>query len=309
MKFVRSALILALFAALLAAIVVPSAGSRQKAAADTTINFADVHIGKITPGAGQVGVDIWWPSNGSAYLPCQHSSDIYYGSCILSNQSQISYYKVMHFNTDGTNDFPYGVFIDNTNQNYCKTASWCTNKTATSFNHGWGRLISDTALEVYPYLNGNYDPSNNTVGGVRIGVECFPVVANGGRYSSDVGDVSLPQIGQSGVAKLNGFVTNNGTAVSSGRVRFEAFQTDTSWKSSTGYPVTGFTSVTNTSGGYYNTGALPAGTYKIYITDTQTNHKITIEGVGILLPYDRLDFQLEKTCFGHPDLHCTDPAQ
>jgi len=279
----------------------------NRAEAAYNVTFSNLWVGTITPGSGHVGVDIWWPGGSSDYNPCQHSNDAYYGACILSNTAQTSYYKVMNY-TPTSSDFPYGIFVDSQNQNYCKTSSWCTNKTATSFTHGWMKLITDASIEVYPYdSNGQYNPSNNTVGGVRIQSD-FPLFANGGRYSNNIGNVALPQIGQANVGKLNGFATYNGTKVAANRLLVEAFQRSATRKTSTGFPMTGFTTVSSNSDGYFNTGALPSGSYKIYITDTQTGHKVILDGVNIISQYERLDFKLEQRCFGYPNTFCTDPA-
>jgi len=67
--------------------------------------------------------------------------------------------------------------------------------------------------------------------------------------------------------------------------------------------------VNNSAGGYYATGAVPSGSYRIYITDTQTNHKIILDGINIIRTYERLDFKLDQRCFGYPATNCTDPAQ
>jgi hypothetical protein len=277
-----------------------------KAAYD--VGFSNMWVGKVTPGYGYIGVDIWWPnSSGGAYNPCQNSSDPYYGACILSNSAQTSYYKVQHFSPSGT-DFPYGIFIDNQNQNYCTSSSWCQNKNAGTIYHGWSRLITNASIEIYPiYANGQYDASHSTTGGVRIQTD-FPSFANGGRYSNNIGDIALPQIGQPNVGKLNGFVTYKGAPVSNNRFLFEAFQEQSTSSTSTGFPMTGFSTTTNGNNGYYNLGALPAGTYKIYITDLPTKHKIILSNVSIRTTYERLDFQLDQGCFGHPGSSCVDPA-
>lgn len=279
----------------------------QKTSAAYNVSFANFWIGKVTPGSGHIGVDIWWNNGGGDYLPCQHSSDPYYDACALSNNATSSYYKVMNYTSSGS-DFPYGVFIDNQNSDVCTTASWCqTHGNTGTIHHGWATLIADGSLEIYPHISGSYNPAANTVGGVRVGAEFFNF-ANGGRYSPNVGDISLPQLGESGVGKLNGFATYNGSSVSSNRATLDIFQEQSTWSSSTGYPVTGFSSVNNNSDGYYSSGALPSGTYKIYVTDNQTSHKIILNGVGIHSQYERLDFQLDKPCFGHPGSTCQDPA-
>lgn len=273
------------------------------------VGFSDIWIGRVTPGYGYIGVDTWWPkSGGGIYNPCQNSADAFYGACILSNAGQTSYYKVQHY-SPGSSDFPYGIFVDNQNQNYCTSASWCQNKNATTVNHGWGRLVTDASLEIYPiYAAGQYNAAASSVGGVRVQTD-FPNFANGGRYSKNIGDIALPVLGQTNVGKLNGFVTYKGAPVSNNRFLFEAFQEQSTYNSSTGFPLTGFAVTRNDSSGYYNLGAVPSGTYKIYITDTQTNHKIILSNVSIRSTYERLDFQLEQGCFGHISPNCTDPAQ
>lgn len=274
------------------------------------VGFSNIWVGNVTPGSGHVGVDIWWPDHGeSQYNPCHHSNDIYYGACVMSNVGPVSYYKVKHFSPSGT-DFPSGVFVDNQNLNYCKTATWCLNKTAQSFNHGWGRLVTGAALEFYPYgTEGTYNPYTSTVGGLRVQVDSFPVLANGGRYSKNIGNVTLPTIGQPNVGKLNGFVTASGVAASANRVSIDAFQNGSTRTSSTGYPLSGFSSIKNKGDGYYNIGAVPSGRYKIYITDHQTNHKVILDNVNVVQAFERLDFKLEQRCFGQQNQNCQDPAQ
>jgi hypothetical protein len=275
------------------------------------VNWANIRIGKVQPGAGHIGVDMWWPSSGGAYVPCHHSNDPYYGSCVLSNAGQTSYYKVGNYNTS-TSNFPYGIFIDNQNTNYCTSSGWCPNPGATSHNHGWGRLSSDASLEIYPYNNSSqYDPSSPTSagGGLRIQVTGFPVVANGGKYSADIGTVTLPQMGQPNVGRLNGFVrTNSGLITNNERVVLELFQHDYSMTTSTGYPAKGFVIEKNNTDGYYTTGPIPVGEYRIYATDTQTSRKIYLDFVRITSQHARIDFNTSQTCFGHPGQHCVDPA-
>jgi len=271
------------------------------------VSFANFWIGKVTPGSGHIGVDIWWNNGSGDYLPCQNSHDAFYDACALSNAAQSSYYKVMNY-TPTTSDFPYGVFIDNQDPDVCTSSSWCGDPGGgDTINHGWARIINSGSLEIYPHIAGSYNPSANTVGGVRL-VDGFFNFANGGRYSDNIGDIALPQIGEANVGKLNGFVTSGGSSVANNRVLFEAFQEQSTRSSSTGYPLTGFTTVRNNSDGYYSTGAVPSGTYKIYITDTQSGHKIILNDIGVNSQYERLDFRIDQNCFGYPGPNCQDPA-
>lgn len=270
-------------------------------------NFANINIGQIRPGNGHVGVDIWWiRSNSVTYVPCHHADDIYYGACIMSDIDKISYYKVMQYSPEG-NNFPYGVFIDNNNENYCKSQVWCSSQNSSSIQHNWANLVTGGALEIYPYdAAKQYNPYNNNVGGVRVIIDGFPYMANGGKYSIPIGDIHLPKIGERNVGRLNGFITVNGHAVDAGRVNLEIFQNGASRTSSMGYPLSGISFIANIVGGYYNTGALPSGSYKIYITDRVSNRKVILDGVIITYTYERLDFELNQRCFGQANFNCDD---
>jgi hypothetical protein len=280
----------------------------------TNVSFTNINVGNITPGSGHVGVDIWWPDHGvNAYNPCHNSQDIYYGACAMSNTQQVSYYKVMHFTPD-SRDFPSGIFIDNQNPNYCTTASWCINPTATTTNHGWANLVTGAAIEIYPYNSSNvYSPDNSTPGGLRIQVNNFSNFANGGRYSANVGNVSLPQLGQSGVGKLNGFATVGGQPAPAGHFNLDIFQNGSTRYTSTNYPTQGFSSIPNNGSGYYNSGALPSGTYQMFATyhypDQDGNDHVVAKyhynNVSINTDYERLDFNLNQGCFGQANLSCT----
>ncbi len=296
-RFIATALVL-----LSASALIPN-----KVNAGYESDWVNMWISQVTPGSGHIGVDMWWPRD---YLPCHHSDDIYYDACTLSNAAQTSYYKVHNY-TPSSNDFPYGIFIDNQNRDACTTASWCRDVGGGDMiNHGWARLITDAALEFYPHVSGSYNPAANTIGGVRVHVQGFPHFANGGRYSNPLGTVTLPQLGQPNVGRLNGFATYNGVKASNNRVLLEIFQESSTSSTSTGFPMTGFTTVRNNNDGYYNTGALPSGTYLMFITDTGPNpdRKIILRGVNIFSEHERLDFRLEQQCFGYPALNCTDPA-
>ena len=279
----------------------------------TSVNFSNMWVGSITPGSGHVGVDITWPGNhpftgaAMAYNPChqyknqaetQTFQDSNYGGCVMSNSGVNSYYKVHSYTPSGTS-FPYGIFINNQDTNFCTTATWCPNPTAQTVSHGWANIISDIIMEVYPYnANGQYDPLTSTVGGVRLGVNNFPTYANGGRYSTQVGNIALPQLGNSGVGKLNGFVTYNGAPIANERFAYDMFQQGSTMATSTGHPVTGFASDLSNADGYYSSGAVPFGTYKIYITDRTVNKKYEINGVAVSSTGDRIDFDLAQPCFG-----------
>ncbi len=290
-------------------------------AAATNVSFTAMWIGNITPGTGHLGVDLSWPGTdpvnhtATMYNPCHEYAntsgtitfnDPYYGACVESDSMRTSYYAE-HTYSNGTTDFPYGIFVNNQDINHCTHAVWCPNPSATTINHGWANLMTDMAIEIYPhYTDGTYDPLHNTIGGVRIGTNSFPTFANGGRYSPQIGNVVLPQTGQTGVGKLNGFVRDNGAAVGADIFAYDMFQQDSTKTTSTGFPMTGFASDTTNSDGYYSSGPVPYGTYTIFITDTRAdinNHtpraKYKITGVGVHGNGERLDFDLSLPCFGY----------
>lgn len=168
-------------------------------------------------------------------------------------------------------------------------------------------------IEIYPHGPNSqynpYNPYNTDVGGLRASVNSFSVYANGGRYSADLGNITLPRLEDPNVGQLNGFVTDRGAVAANGRVNFDMFQNGSSRSSSTGYPLSGFASVPNKSDGYYRTGAVPSGSYKVYISDAKTGRKIILDGLNIQRTFERLDFQLEKRCFGYTGpARCIDPA-
>ncbi len=274
------------------------------------VKFTNMWVGRITPGAGHVGVDVTFNDHGDLlYNPCHHYEDIYYGACVMSDSGQKSYYKKQLFDNNKTdfpfsvngNDFPYGIFIDNSNDNYCKTAWWCHDRNAATINHGWGRLVEKIWVEIYPWVSpDNYDPFTSNVGGVKVSTNGFPAFANGGRYSQNIGDITLPQLGQPNVGKLNGFITKNGARVGFDKAKVDSFQDGSTRRSSTGYPIYGFSSTHTNQDGYYNTGPVPSGSYTIYVGDVDAQKKYKFTGIQIKRTYERLDFKLDKPCFGHP---------
>ncbi|MGR4866234.1 hypothetical protein [Caulobacter sp. LARHSG274] len=260
-------------------------------------DFANIAFRGPTNGSGHIGVDIYWADHGvNDYNPCHHSNDPYYAACAMSGVGTVSYYKVAHF-SGGSNDFPYGIFINNSDPNFCNGQSYCT--TSNPVVHGWGNLVNGAAVEVYPYnTNGAYDPATNTLVGLRASISGFGVLANNGRYTEDLGSVTLPQKGAVGVGALNGFVRDHGVLVGQERMKIDAFQESGNITlSTTGRAFYGFSSYHTNGGGYYTTGPVPNGRYKIYLTDTAANKKIILYR-DITMDGERLDFELSDTCFG-----------
>ncbi len=262
--------------------------------------FSNLDVGTVAPGHGHIGLDIWWiDQSGKRYNPCHHSTDVYYGACVMSNVDQASYYKVFNYE-DGVSNFPLGMFIDNRNENYCASPAWCDPSHPNQIQHGWARLVSGAAIEIYPYDDtGSYNPAQGQYGGVRIEVNDFNRSANSGRYSPTIGDIRLPKQGDAGTGKLNGFIKRAGPPIGAGDATLDLFQNGSTLSTSTGVPVSGFSSVSVNSDGYYNLGVVPSGSYHLFVTDNATGKKVEFLQILISTSHDRLDFDLSAPCFGH----------
>lgn len=256
--------------------------------------FVNLPLDSVVPGRGHVGVDIWWVGpDGNEYNPCHHADDPFFGACVMSNVGPISYYKVHGFdnaNPSAPNDWPFGIFIDDQNLNACADQPWCKGiPPGQPLQHGWAELITGAALEVYGY---------DGLGGARvhIGPEGW-VAANGGVYAPPLGTITLPSPGS---PRLNGFVTRGGAPVAADEAGLDFFQDgQLTAATSTGVPLAGFASTSTNGDGYYSSGPMFGGTYKIYVSDRATQSKIIIYA-DIWLDGERLDFDLAQPCFGFP---------
>lgn len=253
--------------------------------------FLGVNFEGVEAGEGHIGVDISWPQGGTIYNPChEHGgvNDPYYGACAMADSSvnKSSYYKVQHFQ-NGTNDFPFGIFVDFANWNLCYGQAWCPT-TGQIVTHGWSGLVSDVALEIYP--------ASSSYGGLRANVNSFPFAVNGGSFSPSLGKISLPKE-EGPTVKLNGFISFDGSYVDSKRTEIAFFQETEPTTSSTGYPFYSFSATHANDDGYYSSGVVLPGLYKVYITDKAFGKTVIIH-TEIRTRGDRLDFDLSKGCFG-----------
>jgi len=312
--------------------------SKSFASGDVNVQFSAINVGNITPDSGHIGVDIWWDNQTAAegedvFNPCHHSSDsnpLYknYGACALPQAGPISYYKVQHYgpNFGGPRgDFTYGIFINNTDKNNCvgadlKTVTWCVGKQSPDpLQTNWAKKVTGAAIEIYPYssITGYYDPATSTVGGVRATINGFPEFANGGRYSVNIGNISLPKAGdkftdgRAKVGKLTGQVTSGGIPIAKGEVQLDAFGFTDTYHSSKDFPLYGFSDINpnKESNGMYNFGILPVGDYRIVIeTKTQPKRVVTIESFKITGGDQTQNFDLSKFCLGYSKVNdCDDP--
>ena len=253
----------------------------------TAVNFEGVMAGE-----GHIGVDITWPMNGkSHYNPCHEQNgghDINYGACVMAAVGPVSYYSVVNYFENGTNNFPLGIFVNSWDKNQCRGQPWCKN-TGAYVEHGWSSLVAEVALEIYP--------KSKFYGGLRTSITSFPHNANGGRYSNPIGKIALPnELGNS--ATLNGFITFMGGRVDSKRVSLDFFQEGGDFAvSTTGHRFFSFASTNTNDEGYYNSGILMPGRYKIYVTDKGFNKKWIFHR-DIRQKGELINFELNAHCFG-----------
>lgn len=262
--------------------------------------FVNVRLEHVVGGEGHIGMDInMLKPDGEDYTPGHEKDDPYYGACVMSKDGPKSYYKVFHFCSHG-NDFPHGMFIDNQNYNVCTRQPWCRDGVPI-LPHNWGKRITSASLELYPY--------DSHYGGARVVVDNFEHPAHGGFYSPEIGTVKLPYTGATNSAKLNGFIFRNGIPIGEGEGSLDFFQEEgTGYTTDTGYSVSGFSSVATNGDGYYSSGPIYAGRYKIYVGDVVRQKKIIIYA-DITRPYERLDFELVDGCFGYRDCSETEFQQ
>jgi len=271
------------------------------------VAWANVHLGKVHGGNGHIGLDLILPGD---YTP-QHNTDgreAFYGANCMANSGWASYYKVEGFSADGSNTFSHGIFIANEDTNICfnadaqltpNCASTLKSNNTPLIKHNWANKLIAVALEMYPADTATY-------GGVRIGVGSFENYSNGGVYSPYLGDVNLPKAGDPRVGRMNGFFFKDGQPFTgNGRSGgFEAFQEGSTWTTSTGFPVSGFSAVGTNSDGYYSTSPLPKGRYKTYVTmvdktaDGSSKTRKIIVYLDVNTFNDRPDFHYERPCFG-----------
>lgn len=257
-------------------------------------------------GTGHIGVDILLGSKDRTYTPCHNTSDTFIAGC----QNSGGYYKVQKYSSS-SNDFPFGIFIDNSNG---------------GANHFWARRLGTVFLEIYPYsvpvnsaLSGyRLDPGacNCTVfGGLEVVINDWKGgAAAGSAYSANIGTLRATSLSEPDVAKLNGFVRRNSATVSQNEVNFDWFgQDSSSSRSSANFPVYSFASWPTNTDGYYTSGPLLKGNYHIFVTDNGPNQqgpsrKVECLGIVVKNLTDRMDLQLTQQHFGldGPGRQCYD---
>jgi len=261
-------------------------------------------------GYAEIGIDLLFEDG---YNPGHNSKDPYYGANCMAKDNSISYYKAYYCYKDGSNSFPYGIFIDNFNVNtlYKYTNDLDLSKydgwhyvsfpiderfrNLETLNHNWAKKTKKVCLEIYSKKQGG--ACSNIYGGARIEVDNFNYYANGGYYSPFIGKVILPtslnNYGNGNYSQLNGLIWENGKQIQESRLCLSYFQTGAlTSTTSNGFPVAAFASRGDDGHGYYSSGPLYPGVYKIYVEDTK-NKKSKIIYADIYRSYERIDFNLD----------------
>jgi hypothetical protein len=140
------------------------------------------------------------------------------------------------------------------------------------------------------------------IGNARFDSTQFQHYANGGRYTPQVGVITLPQRKNS--AALNGYVYAGNRKAKKNRFEIVLFQQTSVSKSNTGYPVQGLDDTGNDNdSGYYQTSPLYPGHYQARIKDHEKKVAYVIY-LDITRPDERVDFNLDENCFGNAHRQC-----
>ena len=152
-----------------------------------------------------------------------------------------------------------------------------------------GFAMSELRLEIYSFpanTCGGYDP-NRGDGGVVVRVP-------GTSANVDLGQISVPKLGEGGTGRLTGQVKSH-TAVGTERVSIDIFQVTNFHQTSSGVRLDAFSSGKN-AGAAYQTGPLWDGQYIAFVTDHVNGTKAT--GLIDVNGLTNFDLDLDVPCFG-----------
>jgi len=271
------------------------------------IRFGGVH----SVAGGVIGVEpgLASPSlnNGSLYAPCKgrptalptvvdpvNGGEPYKGAC--ENTTEPSYYRSGPF-TDGLRkqapQFPNGIVMGNSD---------ITRACVLVCQHHWAERL--TRFDVEIYLKKRL-PTGGLVTDFdyvrpRFSVGAFPHRSGAGLVSTDFGTIRPLKAYERGTARLQGVVFAKGTTRAEGnRVRVSMFENDANGRTSTGQFLQAF-AVFTANGGYYSTGTVYAGSYKLRLTDLETGRCVVLKHLPLPSMGIRVDLHLDRPGFGVP---------
>ncbi len=266
------------------------------------VNSVDGGVIGVEPGLSAAGLN-----GGVSYAPCKSRptalptiADPLYGGepykAACENTVDPSYYRSGPF-TGGLRkqapQFPNGIVMGNAD---------VTRACIVVCNHHWAERLSRFDVEIY--LKKKL-PTGGTVTDFdyvrpRFSVSSFPRKSGAGLVSADYGTIQPLRAYAKGSARLQGVVFAKGTTRSQGsRVRISMFENDANGRTSTGQLLQAF-SVLTASGGYYSTGTVYAGSYKLRLTDLETNTCVLLKYLPLPSMGQRVDLHLDRPGFGVP---------
>lgn len=175
-----------------------------------------------------------------------------------------------------------------------------TEECLTRCVHDWANRTSAIAVEIYlkKTVNGRLVTDFDCVR-PRFQASGFSHAHLGGLYSRNYGTIRPLCAYERGAARMQGYVYAQGTQYleGDGRLVFSIFQNDASGRTSTGQPLQAFSSF-KSSGGYYTTGVLYSGFYKVKIRDTFSGRCVVKQHTHIRTMSERADIFLDRPAFG-----------
>lgn len=245
-------------------------------------------------------------ANGTYYLPCKAApttlpnmespfgGEPYKAAC--ENPTEPSYYRSGPFGTGIAKrapQFPGEIRIENSTD---------TDACITTCVHNWANRTSAVAVEIYlkKTVNGRLVTDFDCVR-PRFHASGFSHSLNGGLYGRHYGVIRPLCKYERGASRMQGYVFVQGQQYleGNGRLVFSVFQNDATGRSSTGQPLQAFSSF-QSAGGYYTTGVLYSGYYKLKIRDTATGRCVLKQHTHIKSMGERTDIHLDRTAFGIP---------
>ena len=282
-----------------------------RTASAVTIRFRGVN----SPHGGAMGIEPGMSAadlnGGVSYMPCKshptlvpnvedpvNGGEPYKAAC--ENTVDPSYYRSGLFGAGLHKTVPAfanGISIGNTD-----TTQAC----ALVCSHQWAQRLSRFDVEIYLKKP---DPATGRVVTdfdyvrPRFTVSSFPQRSGTTLLSADWGTITPPKAYARGTARLQGLVFSAGsTRAAAGRVRFSMFENDANGRTSTGQPLQAF-SVFTTTGAFYSTGTVYAGSYKLRLTDLDRGTCVVLKHLPLPSMGQRIDIHLDRPAFGIPHAH------
>lgn len=245
-------------------------------------------------------------ASGTYYLPCKAApttlpnvespfgGEPYKAAC--ENPTNPSYLRSGRFGS-GLNkrpeQFKREIRLDNSSE---------TEECITRCVHNWANRTTAIAVEIYlkKTVDGRLVTDFDCVR-PRFHASGFSNSHQGGLYSANYGSIRPVCAYERGAARMQGYVYEKGRTYlqGNGRLIFSVFQNDASGRTSTGRPLQAFASF-QSAGGYYTTGVVYSGYYKVKIRDTATGKCVVKQHTHVKTMGERSDIHLDRKAFGIP---------